>query len=190
MSTGNILGLIWENVGSNLPLDKQEFINQDLSVALNNKTTNKLPIIKFTNYEWDTLNISNLTLKNYVSYGNLYYIPINIVKTVILNSSVSPNILILTYVDDTIENITLNDVGYTLMYNRWYNDIPMFISDKNKDIIRSMKFVKIGHRDIVIHRNNLNNYFNNTNNHLTFFYNAIIRNVQIPYDKINWSNKN
>ena len=191
MSTGNILGLIWENIGSNMPLDKQEFTNQDLSVALNNKTTNKnSPIIKFTNYEWDTLNISNLTLTNYVSFGNLYYIPINIVKTVILNSSVSPNILVLTYVDDTIENITLNDVGYTLIYNRWYNEIPMFISDKNKDIIRSMKFVKIGHRDIVIHRNNLNNYFKNSNNHLTFFYHAIIRNVQIPYDKINWNNKN
>ncbi len=191
MSTGNILGLIWENVGTNIPSDKQEFTNQDLSTALNNKTTNNnLPVIIFTNSEWDTLNISNLSLTNYVSSGNLYYIPINIVKTVILNTSDSSNILVLTYVDDTTENITLNDTGYNLMYNRWYNDIPMFISDKNKNIIRSMNFVKIGHRDIEIHRNNLNNYFNNTNNYSNFFHHAIIRYAQIPYDKINWSNQN
>ena len=191
MSTGNILGLIWENVGNNIPLDKQEFTNQDLSTALNNKTTNNnLPIIKFTNSEWDTFNISNLTLTNYVSFGNLYYIPINIVKTVILNSSVSPNILELTYVDNTTENITLNDSGYKIMYDRWYNNIPMFISDKNKNIIRSMNFIKIGHRDIELHRNNLNNYFNNKNNYENFFHHAIIRYAQISYDKINWNNKN
>jgi len=109
-------------------------------------------------------------------------------NTVISNVTYNNDLKKITiiYDNNTNEEFILNIDNYIKIFDKWFVDVPMFLSDKFKTIIKSLNFVKINketERNILI----LDEFFSNTENCIKFFNYTKIRNEKINNDKIKWT---
>ena len=112
-------------------------------------------------------------------------------KTNVINQ-VSYNIqekkLTLLYDNNTTEELNLNQETYTKLFENWFTEVPMFISDKHKDIIRLLNFAKIN-KEAEITINKLNSYFSDTEKAKVFLNYLKQRVEKIKQEKEKWSVK-
>ena len=90
------------------------------------------------------------------------------------------------YKNNSNEDIILNIENYIKIFDKWFINVPMFLSDKFKVIIKSLNFIKIK-KDIDKNLIILDDYFSNTDNCKKFFDYTKIRNQKIIDDKKKWS---
>ena len=86
------------------------------------------------------------------------------------------------YENNNNEDIILNIENYIKIFDKWFIDVPMFLSDKFKTIIKSLNFIKINKeidKNLII----LDDFFSNTDNCKKFFDYTKIRNQKIIDDK-------
>ena len=90
------------------------------------------------------------------------------------------------YENNSNEDIILNIENYIKIFDKWFINVPMFLSDKFKTIIKSLNFIKIN-KDINKNLIILDEFFSNTDNCKKFFDYTKIRNQKIIDDKKKWS---
>jgi len=95
-------------------------------------------------------------------------------------------ILHINYDDTSMEILELSEENYKKMYELWFKDLPMFISDKHKDVIKSLNFIKIN-KDKINNMSFLNKYFKDTEKAKKFFNYMKIRKDKILNDKKGWN---
>lgn len=104
------------------------------------------------------------------------------------------NVLFIDYLkksDNSIlqERIELNDDYYIKLYDTFIKDIPVFISDKHKLIIKHINFVKIN-KDKDNSLKSLETFFSNSENATKFLKYIRIRKDLILAEKSKWTVKN
>ena len=82
------------------------------------------------------------------------------------------NVLFIDYLNKTDnsilqERVVLNDEYYLKIYDTFIKDVPVFISDKHKQIMKHINFVKIN-KNKETSMNSLENFFSNSENATKF----------------------
>tara|TARA_Y100000996_G_scaffold163071_1_gene126663 strand:+ start:423 stop:770 length:348 start_codon:yes stop_codon:yes gene_type:complete len=106
----------------------------------------------------------------------------------ITNISFNNNILNFTFDNNATEQLILNDTNYIKIFDKWFLDTPVFISDKFKKQIKSLNFIKIN-KDKAKNIQELNIFFSNIENSTKFFNYVRTRKNKIDYDKLKWHEK-
>ena len=112
---------------------------------------------------------------------------LNIDKNII-TIEVIGDVLHINYDDTSMEILELSEENYKKMYELWFKEVPMFISDKHKEVIKSLNFVKIN-KDKLNNMSFLNNYFKDVEKAKLFFNYMKIRKNKILNDKKAWNYK-
>ncbi len=104
------------------------------------------------------------------------------------------NVLFIDYqnkTDNSIlqERVDLNDEYYLNIYDSFIKDVPVFISDKHKQIMKHINFVKIN-KDKENSIKSLENFFSNSENATKFLKYIRIRKETILAEKSKWTVKN
>jgi hypothetical protein len=104
------------------------------------------------------------------------------------------NVLFIDYLnksDNSIlqERIELDDDYYTKLYDTFIKDVPVFISDKHKQITKHINFVKIN-KDKENSLKSLETFFSNSENATKFLKYIRIRKDLILAEKSKWTVKN
>lgn len=104
------------------------------------------------------------------------------------------NVLFIDYqnkTDNSIlqERIELNDEYYLNIYDSFIKDVPVFISDKHKQIMKHINFVKIN-KDKENSIKSLENFFSNSENATKFLKYIRTRKETILAEKSKWTVKN
>ena len=89
--------------------------------------------------------------------------------------------------DNTIiqERLELDEKLYCDIYDNFLKEVPVFISDKHKQIMKYINFVKIN-KDKDINKKLLDDYFSIDSNVLIFFNYIRTRKEKILLDKNKW----
>tara|TARA_B110000259_G_scaffold179293_1_gene218663 strand:+ start:3974 stop:4342 length:369 start_codon:yes stop_codon:yes gene_type:complete len=103
------------------------------------------------------------------------------------------NVLFIDYLnktDDSIlqERVVLNDEYYLKIYDTFMKDVPVFISDKHKQIMKHINFVKIN-KNKETSMNSLENFFSNSENATKFLKYIRTRKDTILAEKSKWTVK-
>ena len=96
------------------------------------------------------------------------------------------DVLHINYDDTSMEILELTEENYKKMFELWFKEVPMFISDKHKEVIKSLNFVKIN-KDKLNNMSFLNKYFKDTEKAKVFFDYMKIRKDKILNDKKGWT---
>lgn len=104
------------------------------------------------------------------------------------------NVLFIDYLnksDNSIlqERIELDDDYYIKLYDTFIKDVPVFISDKHKQIMKHINFVKIN-KDKDNSLKSLETFFSNSENATKFLKYIRIRKDLILAEKSKWTVKN
>jgi len=104
------------------------------------------------------------------------------------------NVLFIDYLNKTDnsvlqERVELNDEYYLNIYNSFIKDVPVFISDKHKQIMKHINFVKIN-KDKEISIKSLEHFFSNSENATNFLKYIRTRKDTILAEKSKWTVKN
>jgi|TARA_B110000093_G_C12575316_1_gene247721 hypothetical protein len=103
------------------------------------------------------------------------------------------NVLFIDYLNKTDnsilqERVVLNDEYYLKIYDTFIKDVPVFISDKHKQILKHINFVKINkNKETSI--NSLENFFSNSENATKFLKYIRTRKDTILVEKSKWTVK-
>jgi hypothetical protein len=103
------------------------------------------------------------------------------------------NVLFIDYlneIDNSIlqERVELNEEYYLYIYTTFIKDVPVFISDKYKQILKHINFVKINkNKETSI--NSLENFFSNSENATKFLKYIRTRKDTILVEKSKWTVK-
>ena len=103
------------------------------------------------------------------------------------------NVLFIDYLNKTDnsilqERVVLNDEYYLKIYDTFIKDVPVFISDKHKQILKHINFVKINkNKETSI--NSLENFFSNSENATKFLKYIRTRKDTILAEKSKWTVK-
>ena len=111
----------------------------------------------------------------------------------ISNINTLDNVLFIDYlnkIDNSIlqERVELNDEYYLKIYDTFIKDLPVFISDKHKQIMKHINFVKIN-KNKEISMNSLENFFSNSENATKFLKYIRTRKDTILAEKSKWTVK-
>jgi hypothetical protein len=103
------------------------------------------------------------------------------------------NVLFIDYLNKTSNNILqerieLDGEFYKNLFETFFTEVPVFISDRHKQIIKSLNFVKIN-KEKEINIEFLNNYFKNEDNVLKVLNYFRTRKDIILAEKSKWKNK-
>ena len=103
------------------------------------------------------------------------------------------NVLFIDYLNKTDnsvlqERVELNDEYYLNIYDSFIKDVPVFISDKHKQIMKHINFVKIN-KDKEISIKSLENFFSNSENATKFLKYIRTRKDIILAEKSKWTVK-
>ena len=103
------------------------------------------------------------------------------------------NVLFIDYlneIDNSIlqERVELNEEYYLYIYNTFIKDVPVFISDKYKQILKHINFVKIN-KDKEISIKSLEEFFSDNNNATKFLKYIRTRKNIILAEKSKWTVK-
>ena len=112
----------------------------------------------------------------------------------ISNISSLDNVLFIDYLNKTDnsilqERVELNDDYYLNIYESFIKDVPVFISDKHKQIMKHINFVKIN-KDKEMSIKSLENFFSNSENATKFLKYIRTRKEIILSEKSKWTVKN
>tara|TARA_B110001450_G_scaffold68129_1_gene64363 strand:- start:1211 stop:1582 length:372 start_codon:yes stop_codon:yes gene_type:complete len=104
------------------------------------------------------------------------------------------NVLFIDYLNKTDnsvlqERVELNDDYYLNIYESFIKDVPVFISDKHKQIMKHINFVKIN-KDKEMSIKSLENFFSNSENATKFLKYIRTRKEIILSEKSKWTVKN
>ena len=104
------------------------------------------------------------------------------------------NVLFIDYqnkTDNSIlqERVELNEEYYLNIYDSFIKDVPVFISDKHKQIMKHINFVKIN-KDKEMSIKSLENFFSNSENATKFLKYIRTRKEIILSEKSKWTVKN
>tara|TARA_B110000003_G_scaffold55393_1_gene55412 strand:- start:6199 stop:6570 length:372 start_codon:yes stop_codon:yes gene_type:complete len=104
------------------------------------------------------------------------------------------NVLFIDYqnkTDNSIlqERVELNEEYYLNIYDSFIKDVPVFISDKHKQIMKHINFVKIN-KDKEMSIKSLENFFSNSENATKFLNYIRTRKDIILAEKSKWTVKN
>ena len=104
------------------------------------------------------------------------------------------NVLFIDYqnkTDNSIlqERVELNEEYYLNIYDSFIKDVPVFISDKHKQIMKHINFVKIN-KDKEMSIKSLENFFSNSENATKFLNYIRTRKDTILAEKSKWTVKN
>tara|TARA_B000000477_G_scaffold124576_1_gene132800 strand:- start:5582 stop:5953 length:372 start_codon:yes stop_codon:yes gene_type:complete len=104
------------------------------------------------------------------------------------------NVLFIDYknkTDNSIlqERVELNEEYYLNIYDSFIKDVPVFISDKYKQIMKHINFVKIN-KDKEMSIKSLENFFSNSENATKFLNYIRTRKDTILAEKSKWTVKN
>jgi len=104
------------------------------------------------------------------------------------------NVLFIDYqnkTDNSIlqERVELNEEYYLNIYDSFIKDVPVFISDKHKQIMKHINFVKIN-KDKEMSIKSLENFFSNSENATKFLKYIRTRKEIILLEKSKWTVKN
>ena len=104
------------------------------------------------------------------------------------------NVLFIDYqnkTDNSIlqERVELNEEYYLNIYDSFIKDVPVFISDKHKQIMKHINFVKIN-KDKEMSIKSLENFFSNSQNATKFLKYIRTRKEIILLEKSKWTVKN
>ena len=104
------------------------------------------------------------------------------------------NVLFIDYknkTDNSIlqERVELNEEYYLNIYDSFIKDVPVFISDKYKQIMKHINFVKIN-KDKEMSIKSLENFFSNSENATKFLNYIRTRKDTILAEKSKWAVKN
>lgn len=104
------------------------------------------------------------------------------------------NVLFIDYLNKTNnsilqERVELNENYYLELYETFIKDVPVFISDKHKLIMKFINFVKIN-KDKDSSIKSLENYFSDSENAKKFLNYIRIRKNLILAEKSKWTIKN
>jgi hypothetical protein len=93
----------------------------------------------------------------------------------------------ITYENNNIETIPINLESYKKMFNAWLKDLPPFITDKHKSVMRSIILVSTTSNENEIGK--LNDFFKvaNINEVKAFLKYMRERRVIIPIEKQKWT---
>ena len=100
--------------------------------------------------------------------------------------SISQTKLTIIYSNSSVEELILNATTYIAIFNKWFIETPVFITDKYKAIIKALNFIKIG-KTVEKSKNELDTFFSNTANALKFFNYARNRKTLIETEKLKWT---
>lgn len=100
--------------------------------------------------------------------------------------SINEKKLTIVYSNSGVESIILNKANYIALFDNWFIETPVFITDKFKAQIKSLNFVKID-KDVVKNLNDLNIFFGDTDKALKFFNYVRSRKEIIDLDKKKWT---
>ena len=103
------------------------------------------------------------------------------------------NVLFIDYLNKTDnsilqERVVLNDEYYLKIYDTFIKDVPVFISDKHKQILKHINFVKIN-KNKETSMNSLENFFSNSENATKFLKYIRTRKDTILAEKSKWTVK-
>ena len=103
------------------------------------------------------------------------------------------NVLFIDYLNKTDnsilqERVELNEEYYLNIYDSFIKDVPVFISDKHKQILKHINFVKIN-KDKKVCIESLKNYFSNSENAKKFLKYIRTRKDTILEEKSKWTVK-
>ena len=101
------------------------------------------------------------------------------------------NVLFIDYqnkTDNSIlqERVELNEEYYLNIYDSFIKDVPVFISDKHKQIMKHINFVKIN-KDKEMSIKSLENFFSNSENATKFLKYIRTRKEIILSEKSKWT---
>jgi len=104
------------------------------------------------------------------------------------------NVLFIDYLNKTDnsilqERVELNEEYYLNIYDSFIKDVPVFISDKHKQILKYINFVKIN-KDKKVCIESLKNYFSNSENAKKFLKYIRTRKKTVLVEKSKWTVKN
>lgn len=104
------------------------------------------------------------------------------------------NVLFIDYLNKTDnsilhERVELNDEYYLNIYESFIKDVPVFISDKHKQIMKHINFVKIN-KDKELSIKSLEIFFSNSENATKFLNYIRTRKETILAEKSKWTVKN
>tara|TARA_Y100000389_G_scaffold199238_1_gene237242 strand:- start:180 stop:551 length:372 start_codon:yes stop_codon:yes gene_type:complete len=104
------------------------------------------------------------------------------------------NVLFIDYknkTDNSIlqQRVELNEEYYLNIYDSFIKDVPVFISDKHKQIMKHINFVKIN-KDKEMSIKSLENFFSNSENAIKFLNYIRTRKDTILAEKSKWTVKN
>lgn len=104
------------------------------------------------------------------------------------------NVLFIDYLNKTDksllhERVELNEQYYLNIYDSFIKDVPVFISDKHKQIMKHINFVKIN-KDKELSIKSLENFFSNNENATKFLKYIRTRKDAILAEKSKWTVKN
>ena len=97
--------------------------------------------------------------------------------------------LTIVYSNSAVETILLNKTNYIAMFDNWFIETPVFITDKFKAQIKSLNFVKIN-KDEERNINELDNFFSDIDKALKFFNYVRSRKELIETEKQKWTKTN
>jgi hypothetical protein len=103
--------------------------------------------------------------------------------------SINEKKLTIVYGNSAVETIILNKTNYIAIFDKWFIETPVFITDKFKAQIKSLNFVKIN-KDEERNINELDNFFSDTDKASKFFNYARTRKNLIDVEKLKWSSTN
>jgi len=96
--------------------------------------------------------------------------------------------LLIKYNNNYTEELILNAETYTALFNKWFIETPVFISDKFKNEIKSLNYVKIN-KDKIKNLEYLDKFLSNTDNALKFLNYLRTRKNIIETEKLKWNFK-
>jgi len=111
----------------------------------------------------------------------------NLDNTIVnINYIISEKKLSIIYDNNSVEDLVLNKNTFIAIFDKWFIETPVFITDKFKAQIKSLNFVKID-KDVVKNLNDLNIFFGDTDKALKFFNYVRSRKEIIDLDKKKWT---
>ena len=100
--------------------------------------------------------------------------------------SINEKKLTIVYSNTAVETIILNKDNYIALFDNWFIETPVFITDKFKGQIKALNFVKIS-KDEERNINDLDNFFSDTDKALKFFNYVRNRKQEIETEKQKWT---
>lgn len=94
--------------------------------------------------------------------------------------------LTIVYSNTAVETIILNKNNYIALFDNWFIETPVFITDKFKAQIKSLNFVKIN-KDEEKNIKELDDFFSDTDKALKFFNYVRNRKELIRLEKQKWT---